>query len=180
MTRRVLVGLLLALVAPRVGAQEATPGRAPVSIRQVSAAGLDAFFQNVPWGPQTFATMESANDSFYNKRSWPFARLEPTRALTLAGVRLAPGNYALVFHPASVEQPSMSLEVLRVEPGEFFQAGNPMTRTPPGESVLKTPIRFERAAETVPALDLALRDGAEGITLAVAYGDRRLNVSFQR
>jgi hypothetical protein len=183
-TKPIQVGALLVLGVLPLRAQEpapaSTPARAPIAIHSVEAGGAKVFFQNVPWGPQTFATMERADDSFYNKRSWPFARLETGVPLTLDGTRLAPGNYALVFNPASVEQPSMSLEVLRVEPGEFFQAGNPMTRAPQGESVYKARVTFEKAAETAPALHVALRDGADGLRLAVAYGDRRLNRTLAR
>jgi hypothetical protein len=156
------------------GLHAQTPGaeRAPVVIRSVEAPGAKVFYQNVPWGPQTFATMESASDSFYNKRSWPFARLETGDAFKLGATS---GNYALVFVPASSERPGMSLEVLKVAPGEFFQAGNPMTRTPAGESVHTEAVTFERAAETVAALELTLADGKDGLTLGVAYGDRRLS-----
>lgn len=179
MLKRVGVGALAALAVLPLGAQEKAE-RAPVAIQTVEARGAKVFFQNLPWGPQTFATMESANDSFYNKRSWPFARLELAEPLTLDGTRLAPGNYALVFNPASVEHPAMSLEVLRVEAGEFFQAGNPMTRTPAGASVFKAPVSFDKAPDTVPALDVALAEAAGGLALRVSYGDRRLNKTLTR
>lgn len=175
---------LAALVAVPLSAQgtaqtQAT-ARVPVTIRTVEAAGVKVHFQNLPWGPLTFATMESASDSFYNKRSWPFARLETSVPVTLDGTRVSPGNYALVFNPASVEHPAMSLEVLKVAPGEFFQAGNPMTRTPAGESVFKAPIAFDRASETVPALEVALGEAEGGLSLDVAYGDRRLSKKLVR
>lgn len=182
MTSSVKVGLLVVLAAAPLVAQEPSPGpsRAPVAIQSVSADGVTVFFQNVPWGPQTFATMESASDSFYNKRTWPFARLETQLALTLDGTRLAPGNYALVFHPAGVERPAMSLELLKIAPGEFFQSGNPMTRTPQGESVFRAPVAFDKAAETVAALRLTLAAESGALTLGVAYGDRRLSRTFKR
>ncbi len=159
---------------------DAHPERPPVTLRVVEAKGATLHYQNLPWGPQTFATMENAGDSFYNKRSWPFARLETTIALVLDGQTLPPGNYALVFVPASREQPAMSLEVRKVAAGEFFQEGNAMTRTPQGESLFKAPVVFERAAETLPALELKLDDADGGLTLRVAYGDRRLTRRFQR
>lgn len=170
--------MMAAIAAAPLAAQ--TPERPPVAIRSVEAAGVKLFFQNLPWGPQTFATMESANDSFYNKRSWPFARLETPAPLKLDGTSLAPGNYALVFNPASTEHPAMSFEVLKLAPGEFFQEGNPMTRTPPGESVFKGPVTFERASDTRPALDVALEEASGALNLKVAYGDRRLTKRFER
>jgi hypothetical protein len=151
-----------------------------VKLHQVEVGGAKLVFQSVPWGPQTFATMESANDSFYNKRTWPFARLETQAPLKVDGRPLPAGNYALVFVPASSEHPSMSLELLKIAAGEFFQEGNPMTRTPPGESVFKAPVRFERANETAPALRVELVESAGGLTLDVAYGDRRLSRRFER
>lgn len=171
---------LAVLGALPLAAQDTAPARVPVAIHVVEAGGAKLFFQNLPWGPQTFATMESASDSFYNKRSWPFARLETGAPLTLDGTRLPPGNYALVFNPASVEHPAMSLEVLKIEAGEFFQAGNPMTRTPAGESVFKAPVTFARAAETMPALDVTLSPSEGGLALEVAYGDRRLSKKLMR
>ncbi len=170
----------LVLCGAGLHAQAPAAERPPVVIRSVEAPGAKVFYQNLPWGPQTFATMESASDSFYNKRSWPFARLETSAAFKLGATALPAGNYALVFVPASSEQPAMSLQVLKVAPGEFFQAGNPMTKTPAGESVHSEPVSFERAGETVPALDLSLADTKDGFTLGVAYGDRRLSRRFAR
>jgi hypothetical protein len=174
---------VLVLGAPALHARQApapAAERPAVALRSLDAAGAKLVYQSLPWGPQTFATMESASDSFYNKRSWPFARLETSAALKLGATPLPPGNYALVFVPASSEQPGMRLQVLKVAAGEFFQAGNPMTRTPQGESVHTEPVTFERAAETVPALELSLDDAPGGLTLKVAYGDRRLSRRFER
>ncbi len=171
----------LALALPAAAQHEAGEGERPaVRLQVVDLADAKLVFQNVPWGPQTFATMESPSDSFYNKRTWPFARLETRRPLKLEGQSLPAGNYALVFVPASSERPDMSLEVLKVAAGEFFQEGNPMTRTPAGESVFKAPVRFERVGTSVPALDVKLAPAGNALVLDVAYGDRRLSRRFER
>lgn len=161
-------------------APQPTDEKPAIVLRSQSVAGASVFYQTVPWGPQTFAVMERSTDSFYNKRSWPFARLETVAALTLDGVRLAPGNYALVFHPASSQQPAMQLEVLKVPAGEFLQAGNVMQRAPEGASVYRGPVTFERVAETTPALAVALEAVPTGLRLDVRYGDRRLTRLLDR
>jgi hypothetical protein len=155
-------------------ATNSAESRPAIVLRSQTIAGTSVFFQTVPWGPQTFAVMESAADSFYNKRSWPFARLETREAFTLDGTRLAPGNYALVFHPASREQPAMSLEVRKVGAGEFLQAGNVMQRAPEGESAYRGAISFERVADTQATLAVTLHALPNGLRLEVRYGDRRL------
>lgn len=155
-------------------AASGTEARPAIVLRTETVAGTSVHFQTVPWGPQTFAVMESAADSFYNKRSWPFARLETHEAFTLEGTRLVPGNYALVFHPASREQAAMSLEVLKVAAGEFLQAGNVMQRAPAGESVYRGAVTFEHVADTQPTLTVALQPLPQGLRLEVRYGDRRL------
>jgi hypothetical protein len=131
-------------------------------------------YLNIPWGPNTFAQMERAEGSFYNKRTWPFARLETKRPLSLDGETIPAGNYALVFHPNTTLDDGMSLEVLKIDVPEFLQPGNVMTRTPPGVRVFRTPVRFETAASTTPALKVSLAPAEQGLTLSVEYGDRRL------
>jgi hypothetical protein len=149
------------------------PKRAPITIQEVDAPGARVFHLNVPWGPETFAAMERPGEGFYNRRSWPFARLETTEALKIGDTVLEEGNYALVFHPNTPQNEGMSLEVRRVAPGEFLQSGNVMTRTPEGETVWRAPVRFETLSTTVPSLEIALTPGPDGLLLDVRYGNRR-------
>ena len=162
--------LPFALVASVAVAQEGE--RKPPAIQKVETAGAAVYFLDLPWGPQTFGMMEKGADSFYTKRTWPFARLEAKKPLTLGGAKLAAGNYALVFHPNQGQ--GMALEVLKIADGEFLQAGNAMTKTPEGQSVHKEPATFEATADTLPALAISLDKAKDGQTLVVRYGNRKL------
>ena len=176
-----ILSLALTVLAQATGAQAgaatpAEPKRPPIVIQSASSGPVTVHYLNVPWGPNTFAAMEKPGDSFYNKRRWPFARLETTKALTLEGTSIPAGNYALVFHPNSPDDAGMSLEVRRIAVPEFLQAGNVMTAAPEGEPVWKGPVHFAVSPETLPALGIELlREGA-GVNLTVRYGDRRLVV----
>jgi len=182
MTGKALGALAIALAAAAVAAavQEGPAGRAPGAIRSSEGSGLRVHYVPIPWGPETFASMERGGDSYYNRRSWPFARLETTAALTLDGTPIPPGNYALVFHPNDVERRGMSLEVRKIEVPEFLQPGNAMTPAPAGISVHRAPVAFETIAETAPTLAVTLEDGAQAVTLVVRYGDRRLAKELKR
>jgi hypothetical protein len=151
-----------------------SPSAVPITIQSAQAEGVSVSFLNIPWGPQTFAAMERPGDSFYNKRTWPFARMESKVALTLEGTKIPAGNYALVFHPNSPANEGISLEARRIAEGEFLQAGNAMTRTPEGETVFKAPIRFETASSTAASLKVEVASQKGAITLRIHYGDRLL------
>lgn len=162
--------VVLAQAAPA----PAEPKRPAIAIQSVSSGPLSVHFLNIPWGPNTFAAMEQAGDSFYNRRAWPFARLETRASASLDGTRFPAGNYALLFHPNTAAGQGMTLEVRRFAGDEFLQAGNVMTPVPEGETILKTPIRFETVPETVGALAIEVTPGTGGTVLTVRYGDRKL------
>jgi hypothetical protein len=122
--------------------------------------------------------MERAQEGFYNQRTWPFARLESTKAVTVDGTIVPPGNYALVFHPNTPDNAGMGLEIRRIAPGEFLQTGNVMTATPEGETVWRGRIRFDAVDTTEPALRVALEPAEKATKLVVRYGDRRLERLF--
>ena len=166
-------------VLPLVAPQQAEAPKAPVVIQTSTSGAVTVKSLNIPWGPNTFAAMESASDSFYNKRTWAFARLETKVPLTLYGAAIPAGNYALVFHPNTTDNKGMSLEVRRIAVPEFLEAGNVMTRTPEGETVWKAPIHFQTSADVAPALKVELTGPANGkLSLVVRYGDRSLVREF--
>ena len=175
--------LLALLQAPAPAASPSpSPGaaaRPAITIQTATAPGLTVSYLTAPWGPQTFAAMERAQEGFYNRRTWPFARLESTKALSLDGTTVPPGNYALVFHPNTPDKQGMSLEVRRIAVPEFLQPGNVMTRTPEGETVAKVPIRFETTGETEAALKVGLEPDKNGLALVVRYGNRKLVKELQ-
>jgi len=154
--------------------------RTPITIRTSEAPGAQVFFMNLPWGPETFAAMERPGEGFYNRRSWPFARMETQMDLRFEDAGLTPGNYALVFHPNTPEDEGMSLEVRKIPPGEFLKPGNVMTRTPEGETLWRGPVEFDVEDETVPALEVKLLPAEAGVTVDVRYGNRRTKAVFAR
>jgi hypothetical protein len=165
---------LVALAAPQAEAP-----RAPVVIQTSTSGAVTVKSLSIPWGPNTFAAMESAGDSFYNKRPWAFAHLATKAALTLYGAAIPPGNYALVFHPNTTENKGMSLEVRRIAVTEFLEAGNVMSPAPAGETVWKAPVRFQTVAEVAPALKVVLTGPTNGkLSLVVRYGDRSMVKEF--
>ena len=168
----------VALVAFVPTQQPETP-KPPVVIQTSTAGPVTVNSLSIPWGPNTFVAMESAGDSFYNKRTWAFAHLETKVPLTLYGAAIPAGNYALVFHPNSTENKGMSLEVRKIAVAEFLEPGNAMTRTPEGETVWKAPIRFQTATDVAPALKVELGEPANGkLSLTVRYGNRTLVKEF--
>jgi len=174
MTSLVLVALLQAPAAPSPSPSPAAAPKPSIVIQTATAPGLTVSYLTAPWGPVTFSAMERAQEGFYNRRTWPFARLESKKALTLDGTTVPPGNYALVFHPNTPDNAGMGLEIRRIAPGEFLQTGNVMTATPEGETVWQTRIRFDAADTTEPALRVSLEPAARATKLVVRYGDRRL------
>jgi hypothetical protein len=169
-----ILPLTLAVLAQAGAPASAEPKRPAIVIQSATAGPTSVHYLNIPWGPNTFAGMEKAVDGFYNRRVWPFARLETKSAATIDEKRLPAGNYALLFHPNTPENAGMSLEVRKIAGGEFFEPGNVMTLAPEGETMLRTPVRFETVPDTAPALAIELLPGKDATSLTVRYGDRRL------
>jgi len=173
------VAVALLAVLPVLAPQQTEAPKAPVVIQTSTSGAVTVKSLTIPWGPNTFAEMESASDSFYNKRTWAFAHLETKAPLTLYGAAIPAGNYALVFHPNTTDNKGMSLEVRRIAVPEFLEAGNVMTRTPEGETVWKAPIHFQTVADVAPALKVDLTGPTNGkLSLVVRYGDRSLVRDF--
>jgi len=101
-------------------------------------------------------------------------RLETKGAFTIDGKRVPAGNYALLFHPNTLENAGMSLEIRNIAGEEFLQPGNVMTPAPDGETMLRVPVSFETVPGTAPALAIELLPGKDATSLTVRYGDRRL------
>ena len=154
-------------------AAPAGPARPRITLQSAKVPSLIVSYLSLPWGPNTFATMEKAGDTFYNKRLWPFAQLTTETTVSLEGTPIPPGRYALLFHPNGPTNQGMSLEVRAVD-ADFLEPGNAMAPAPEGKTVLRVPARFETVADTAPALAIALDPGKGVTSLTVRYGDRRL------
>ena len=166
--------LVIALALAQAAPAEEAARKPAITIQTASAPGLKVFYLNAPWGPNTFAAMERAGDGFYNTRTWPFARLETTRPVSIQGTSVPAGNYALVFHPNTADDKGMSVELRKLSVPEFLQPGNVMAAAPEGPTVWRAPVRFDRAETTEPALKIDLAPHMAGTKLVVKYGDRRL------
>lgn len=157
------------------------PARRPaITIHEASAPGVRVLFLNLPWGPETFAAMERAGEGYYNRRSWPFARMETSKPLRIGETALPAGNYALVFHPNTPEDEGISFEVRKIAPEEFLQAGNVMTRTPEGETLWREPVAFDTTEQTVPTLEIEVLPEASAVRLLIHYGNRATQTVFAR
>jgi hypothetical protein len=168
--------LVLAVLAQAAAPAPAEPKRPAIAIQSATSGPVSVFYLDIPWGPNTFAAMEKPGEGFYNRRAWPFARLQTKAPFTLEGKPVPAGNYALLFHPSTPEDKTMSLEVRKIAVPEFLEAGNVMAPAPPGETVMRVPIVFETVPETTPTLrlEVAPAKDATATTLTVRYGDRRL------
>ena len=126
--------LILSLLAFPLPQESATPeaARPVIEKKTATSGGVTVHFLSIPWGPNTFAAMEKGGESFYAKRTWPFARMETRVPVTLEATTLPPGNYALVFHPNTPDNKGMSLEVRKIPVDEFLVPGNVLTKTPGG------------------------------------------------
>jgi hypothetical protein len=170
--------LAQAAQAPDAAVGPPEPTAPAIAIQKVEGPDAEVFYPSIPWGPNTFAAMERPGEGYYNRRSWPFARLQTKIALKLDGIEIPPGNHALVFHPNTPDDAGMSLEVRRIDVPEFLEEGNVMTRTPEGETIWRAPVRFDTAAGTAPVLKVEILPEAEGFRLRVQYGDRFTSKTF--
>lgn len=174
----VLLLLAQAGAQPTDAAVGPPPSRPAITIHTAEAPGVQVFYLNLPWGPETFAAMERPGEGYYNRRSWPFARMETAKPLKIGETVLPAGNFALVFHPNSPKNEGMSFEVKKIAPGEFLQRGNVMTRTPEGETLWRGPVTFATAESTVPTLEIGIAPEANGVRLDVRYGNRAMHQVF--
>jgi hypothetical protein len=181
-----MTSLAVLLLLAQAGAQPTDsavgpPARRPaITIHEAEAPGVRVFFLNMPWGPETFATMERSGEGYYNRRSWPFARMETTQPLRIEETPVPAGNHALVFHPNTAKDEGMSLEVRKIAPGEFLQAGNVMTRTPEGETLRRARVAFDTTETTVPALEIEVLPEESAVRLQIRYGNRATQTVFSK
>jgi hypothetical protein len=159
---------------PRAQEPPAAEKKPAVTLLSATAERVTVHYLKIPWGPNTFAAMQKGGDSFYARRTWPFARLELRGPVSMEGTRIPAGNYALVFHPNTPDDQGMSLEVRKIKVPEFLEPGNVMTPTPDGESLWRGPVHFDLAQGTTPHLQIELAPGKGGVSLTVQYGDYRL------
>jgi hypothetical protein len=139
---------------------------------------LQLQYLDLPFGPVTFGHMEKGDDSYYSKRTWPFAHLKLAVNAKYEGKDLVPGDYVLVFTPKGLE-PEMAIALASFNPdppgSTFLVPGSVSAETPKDAVVVhKKPITFGTGAPVEKALhfDLAKVDG--GAEIRLHYGDRTL------
>lgn len=161
--------LLGALTASTAAAQ-------PAGLRSEKGSDLEVRFVPFPWRPDIFQAFEQGGPA---ARSWAFGRLIVSSYFLLDGVRLIPGQYAMVLNPKTGTLP-MTLELRHTSNAEFLVDVPAMAAPPVGESVYKRPITFKPGAEPAPMLDVTIATWQGGSLLTIRYGDRKLALEFPR
>ncbi len=163
-----LAALALAAVAA------AAPPSVPV--QRDKGQGLEVRFVSYPWRPDVFQGFEEGSATAH---AWAFARLVVSSPFAMDGVRLYPGQYAMVLEPKTGALP-MTLELRRVGGAEFLVDPPAMAAPPPGETAYKRPAEFAASTELAPALDLTVASFGGGCVLTIRYGNRKLAKELPR
>jgi hypothetical protein len=147
----------------------------------LKAPGIEVRFVDYHWQPALFDAMEKGTATVPEaRRNWVIARvILDQRPLTLGGVRLPVGNYALALWP-NLEGKGMAIEMRRVDMREVFPNLNAIAPAPRGETIYKGPAKFETVSPLAERFDATLGDEGGTVTLTIRYGDRRLPVPLVR
>jgi hypothetical protein len=143
--------------------------------------GVEIRFVDYHWQPAIFEAMEKGTGAVPEAtRNWVVVRvILGTRPLTLEGVKLPVGNYALALWP-NLDGKGMAVEMRRVDMREVYPNVNAMAPAPKGETLYKGPARFQPLSPAAPRFDVSLAEGDGTVVLTLRYGDRRLPVTLTR
>jgi hypothetical protein len=171
--------LALVTVAVATGSGQ-EPAAAPAARSQAQPAGEGIVVSEAPglklfYIPQPYVgglarlLQESPRESRIARRDWPVARLEISKPFSVEGVKLPPGNYALVLVPKRAGE-AMRMEFRSVPPGEFL---NPRALTAPAGPVVARPaVDGQFGGQGTSGLVIDVASGARGqFVLGFRYGD---------
>ena len=145
------------------------------------APGVEMRFVDYHWQPALWEAMEKGTRAIPEAtRNWVLARvILDNRPLTLDGVKLPVGNYALAVWP-NLDGKGMAVEMRRVDMRDVFPDVNAVAPAPKGETIYKGPARFETASPVASRMDVSMTEGEGTVVLTLTYGDRRLSLTFTR
>lgn len=142
--------------------------------------GIELNFVDFHWQAALFEAMEKGGSDIPEaQRNWLLARVITNVPLTIEGTKVPAGNYALALWP-NLDGKGMAIELRRVDMREVYPNLNAIAPAPAGETVYKSPAKFEPLSPTAPRLDVGLADEKGKVALTIRYGDRRLVLPFAR
>ena len=172
-TMLALMALLVPLQVPKEPAKD-------LFMHSARVPGVEVRWVDYHWQPAIFEAMEKGTRSIPEAtRNWVVVRLIlDDRPLTIGGVKVPVGNYALALWP-NLAGKGMAVEIRRVDMRELYPNLNAMAPAPKGETIYKGPARFEAGAP-MSRFEAALAEGNGKVALSLHYGDRTLTLTFTR
>jgi hypothetical protein len=172
-TMLALMALLVPLQVPKEPAKD-------LFMHSAKLPGVEIRWVDYHWQPAIFEAMEKGTRAIPEAtRNWVVVRLIlDNRPLTIEGVKVPVGNYALALWP-NLDGKGMAVEIRRVDMRELYPNLNAMAPAPKGETIYKGPARFE-PGPTATRFEAALAEGNGKVDLSLHYGDRTLTLTFTR
>jgi hypothetical protein len=167
------MALLIPLQVPKEPAKD-------LFMHSATVPGVEIRWVDYHWQPAIFEAMEKGTRTIPEAmRNWVVVRLIlDDRPLTLDGVKVPVGNYALALWP-NLDGKGMAVEIRRVDMRELYPNLNAMAPAPRGETIYKGPARFE-AGPSASRFEAALTEGKGTVVLTLRYGDRSLPLTLTR
>jgi hypothetical protein len=172
---------VLALAALLLPAQVPKEPARDLFMHSATVPGVEIRFVDYHWQPAIFEAMEKGTRAVPEAtRNWVVVRMIlDDRPLTLEGVKVPVGNYALALWP-NLDGKGMAVEIRRVDMREVLPSLNAMAPLPRGETIYKGPARLEPASPSAPRLEASLREAEGRVVVTVRYGDRSLPLTLAR
>ncbi len=172
-TMLALMALLVPLQVPKEPAKD-------LFMHSAKVPGVEIRWVDYHWQPAIFEAMEKGTRAIPEAtRNWVVVRLIlDDRPLTIEGVKVPVGNYALALWP-NLDGKGMAVEIRRVDMRELYPNLNALAPAPKGETIYKGPARFEAGAP-MSRFEAALAEGNGKVALSLHYGDRTLMLTFTR
>ena len=172
-TMLALMALLVPLQVPKEPAKD-------LFMHSAKVPGVEIRWVDYHWQPAIFEAMEKGTRAIPEAtRNWVVVRLIlDDRPLTIEGVKVPVGNYALALWP-NLDGKGMAVEIRRVDMRELYPNLNAMAPAPKGETIYKGPVRFEAGAP-MSRFEAVLAEGNGKVALSLHYGDRTLTLTFTR
>jgi len=135
--------IALAVLSVLLPAQVPKEPAKDLSMHFEKAPGVEVRFVDYHWQPALFEAMEKGTRAIPDAtRNWVVARVMiETRPLTLGGVRMPVGSYALTLCP-NLDGKGMAVEMRRMDIRDVFPNLNAIATAPAGQTHYKEPACF--------------------------------------